>query len=130
MSQNAVESGSGTVSISNINLRIKTQEDNQHIHNANKPDRFNFLDYLNVSTQPVLTISDLTCFKLQNFLGHNVVTDIVFRSASNVAAASGAYRNYISLGRQAQLNYYNGQNKPLLGGSTLDADESRLLLGC
>ena len=127
--QNSIESGTGTLQVNQIQLRIRTQEDHGHVHRANAKyaDKYNFLDYLSVTSQPAQTISSaLTQIRLQNFIGHNVVTDIVLRNGTNTA--NGQYRNYISLGRQAQLNYYNGQNKPLLGGSPLDANESRLLL--
>ena len=126
---NSVESGSGTVVLNQCQLRIRTQQDggDHHDPNSNLLHKYNFLDYLSVTSQPAQTISSaLTQIRLQNFLGHNVVTDLTFRNG--VSVTNGQYRNFISLGRQAQLNYYNGQNQPLLGGSPLDADESRLLL--
>ena len=109
---NAVESGSGTFTLNSCQLRIRTRHSNDvHDDNSNIVHKWNYLDYLSVTSSQNTISSALT----QNFIGHNVCTDIVLRNGTSVS--NGQYRNFISLGRQAQLNYYDRSNEPILGGS-------------
>lgn len=98
----------------------------EHKKNNYLTHKYNFLDYLRVTSQTTTISSALTQIRLQNFISHNVCSDLILRNGTSVT--NGQYRNFISLGRQAQLNYYDQTNNPLLGGSYQDAKESRLLL--
>jgi hypothetical protein len=125
---NSQESGSGSVSLLNCQLRIRTEEAKNDTHdvNANYLHKYNFLDYLGVVSSTNTISSALTQIRMQNAIGHNVVSDIVLRNG--ISVTNGQYRNFLSLGRQSQLNYYDRTNSPILGGSTLGGEEARLLI--
>ena len=83
------------------------------------------MDYQSITTDQKTISAAQVKVKCQNFLGHNLVSDLVLRSS--ISTANGAYRNYVSLGRQSQIAYEDKNGSNLIGGGYYDGNQSRLI---
>ncbi len=117
-----IESGSGNVGCSAINLRLYTK----HAPNDTNtpPDHgYKFLDHISRVVETKTISSSETIIKLTGLIGHDMQDSVSFRTSN--AIANGAYRNFSSLGSNPQFVVYSPEGTNIVGGSSLDGDQLR-----
>ena len=76
--QSAIKSKSGVVSLNACALQIFTVKSaNKHNPNYEFEHKYNFIDYQSITTDQKTVLAVLVKVKCQNFLGHNLVSDLV-----------------------------------------------------
>ncbi len=119
---NIIESGSGNINCSQIQVKVQTTE-TPYRKEPRKARAYQFVDYLSyIATTQTISSSEYRLL-LQNFNGYDVEDDLYFQTST--AKANGAYRNFLPLGYGAQIQVYNAQGQNINGGSPLQVDALR-----
>ena len=111
--RNAISSGSGSLSLTNMNLcfdvDITASYNDKYIHELYDSNilRYSYLDKINISQSLVFNPSQATKYTLQNLIGK--VAFFIFMIRANVSSTNQGYNNYIPIGQTSSATLANVQ---------------------